>query len=350
MTLFPYTTLFRSYSREKRHQSPELSHDTWKKFIDNNAPFIDSINYGTGENALSDEWFELVEYIGEGYDWIKQAVTTNGTLTKRCVESDRFYDITRRYIAEIDVSIDFCDEKRHDSIRRKKGAFQGAIDTLLFCKENNIQATIVFLGVEETMNSENLKGLFSIARKYNSYLRMNLYRPVRDNTGYVPPSLDMVLRTLDWISANEKIVSLSDPFFGATCTQNSIHGDPTGVRSARITQDGKIYPSTYLLLPQYCIGHISDKNVLEQLDNNEIINRITKPVRPDECCNCTLYKRCKSGAVDRRILNKGSLNSCDPYCPGAFSKGSSLRIYEEDGEGFSSVHDKYLPTLFFAPK
>lgn len=338
------------YSRDKRHIAPELSLNVWKDFISKNSEYIDNINYGTGENALSDEWFEFVEYIGTNYTWIKQAVTTNGTLTTRCKTSERCYEIVKKYIAEIDVSIDFCDDKKHDNIRGKVGAYQGAIDTLAFCEKNGIQATIVFLGVEETMNKGNLKGLFDIARKYNSYLRMNLYRPVRDNTGYASPSLSKVLETLDWIYENEKIISLSDPFFGATCTKNGLHGDPTGKSSARITQDGKIYPSTYLLQGNYCIGHIEDESALVELLQKDVIFEIERAICPDDCQGCSLYERCKAGAVDRRLLVNKTLNSRDPYCPGKFCEGMNLRLYEEKSEGFSSVHDKYLPTLFFAAK
>ena len=39
------------YSKETREKSRECNIEDWKKFIDENYEQIDSINYGTGENA-----------------------------------------------------------------------------------------------------------------------------------------------------------------------------------------------------------------------------------------------------------------------------------------------------------
>ena len=51
------------YSRHKRTNSKDLHYDDWVKFIDENNREIEAINYGTGENSLSLDWFKLVKYI-----------------------------------------------------------------------------------------------------------------------------------------------------------------------------------------------------------------------------------------------------------------------------------------------
>lgn len=52
----------------------------WISFVDRNSENIDSINYGTGENSLLDDWYEFVSYVFKNYPDIKQAITTNGTM------------------------------------------------------------------------------------------------------------------------------------------------------------------------------------------------------------------------------------------------------------------------------
>lgn len=64
------------YSKRVRETSEDLKYNDWVKFIDENHQHIDSINYGTGENTLSLDWFKLVDYINVKYN-IKQALTTN---------------------------------------------------------------------------------------------------------------------------------------------------------------------------------------------------------------------------------------------------------------------------------
>ena len=47
------------YSKEVRtEQIDALGLDIWIRFIDNNHKYIEAINYGTGENSISDDWFE----------------------------------------------------------------------------------------------------------------------------------------------------------------------------------------------------------------------------------------------------------------------------------------------------
>ena len=55
------------YSRSNRELPSNLEYLDWIRFIDNNAEHIGSINYGTGENTMSPEWFKLIDYIRTNY-------------------------------------------------------------------------------------------------------------------------------------------------------------------------------------------------------------------------------------------------------------------------------------------
>ena len=55
------------YSKETRYSTNDISIENWKKFIDENHEYIDSINYGTGENSLNNDFFDFILYVREKY-------------------------------------------------------------------------------------------------------------------------------------------------------------------------------------------------------------------------------------------------------------------------------------------
>ena len=69
---------------------------------------------------------------------------------------------------------------------------------------------------------------------------------------------------------------------------------------------------------------------------------------PKECKECKYSKLCKGGVIDRRYLWNGNLNSKDPYCfvddYNLLKKIEGIVLSEEK---INSVHDGYLPTMFF---
>ena len=168
------------YSKETREKSKDITIDDWKKFVDENYEQIDSINYGTGENAILDDFFYFIEYVRDNYPQITQSVTTNGYISKRILENPKFMDIFMKSMDEIDVSLDFVDKEKHGDFRGQPKAYDWAIQTLKLLKGTDKKVTIVFVGFEDTMKKENIDDLFSIAKEYNTLLRLNIYRPVSE--------------------------------------------------------------------------------------------------------------------------------------------------------------------------
>ena len=68
---------------------------------------------------------------------------------------------------------------------------------------------------------------------------------------------------------------------------------------------------------------------------------------PKDCQDCEYVNSCKGGVYDRRILWYGTLKERDPYCP--LRNGDTLptKKFECSTKGRISIHDGYLPTLFF---
>ncbi|MCM1154963.1 MAG: radical SAM protein [Roseburia sp.] len=337
------------YSRHKRKDSHDLGYEDWIHFIDENHAWINTINYGTGENTLNPHWFRLVDYIRKNYPDIRQALTTNGYLSEAVADGfckNAFINA----IDEIDVSLDYCDREKHTEFRGQPKAYEWAMNTLELCRQYHKPATIVFLGSRKNLNRDNIDGLFAIAKKYNAILRMNMYRPtegIDEISERFIADYNTIIDIIKYISEHYQILSLNDALFSTILTGKTI-GDPSGDKSIRILADGSITPSTYLIDAKYIVGNIQEKNVLSKLENEKSLEHIISEKIPEDCRECVYRETCAGGVYDRRYLWYGDLNHKDPYCPQSF-KAKNDAVIPIRKTDFHSVHDGYLPTMFFRP-
>jgi len=341
------------YSKNARNLSKEISEiSVFKEFIDENFHLVKSINYGTGENTLCDNWIEIIKYVHEKFPNVVQGLTTNGYLSELCKYNSFAEKIIINCLEEIDVSLDFGDNERHNKFRGNSCVYDWVIKTLEFCKLNKKRTTIVFVGTNETLEISNIKNLFEIAREYNTIIRLNPYRPaygIDYQSNRFIPDFEVIKKALEYISDNYKILSLSDPLFSAIFTHgDKPSADPSGFTSIRILPDGSITPSTYLITEEFRRLNIKIKNVFKELEKDDFKNLI-KRIIPEECVGCKYVSVCQGGALDRRYLWYKNFGKRDPYCPfrnNEFTNISKLKVMPNIN--FQSVHNEYLPTLFFS--
>ena len=337
------------YSKKRRFETTDLNYNEWVKFIDENHEYINSINYGTGENTTSKDWFRLVAYIRKNYPFIRQALTTNGYLSV-AVEDEECMQAFVNGIDEVDVSLDFFEETRHADFRGQPQAYKWALDTLKLCQEYRKKTTIVFIGSKQNLNVENIDGLFAIAKKYDAILRMNVYRPtdgINENSKKFIVDYSDIVCILKHISEKYTILSLGDTLFSPILA-GTPRKDPSGCNSIRILSDGSITPSTYLITQDFTVANITDKNILKKLSTDGRMSEIIRTEIPQACKSCVYIDSCCGGVYDRRYLWGGSLKEKDPYCQGPYTELLPATVVVHD-ENFSSVHDGYLPTIFFKP-
>ncbi len=343
------------YSRKKRVVEKDIEPKYWYEFIDKNAHLIESINYGTGENSLSQDWWDFINYIRTNYPDIIQSVTTNGYISEAIKKDEAKKDIFLNAIDEVDVSLDFADDGKHNDFRGQKNAYKWAMNMLDFCHKNNKRLTIVSLGSDLVVTKENMRGIFDIADKYGAMLRMNIYRPTNGIDEFSKRfmlSKERLIDFLKWVSEEYEILRLDDALLSAVIFGEK-NSDPSGVNSIRILPNGDISPSTYLIQDNFIVGNLKDGidlNELKDLKDHKLDN-IVQNVIPKKCKNCKYVDMCEGGVVDRRYLWNGSLNERDPYCfvddKELMSKVEGIKASDETIE---SVHDGYLPTMFFKSK
>lgn len=335
------------YSKDTRHNTKDIGIKDWIKFVDENHEHIDSINYGTGENVISDDFFEFISYVRKNYPTITQSLTSNGYIYERVSKNPKLYKIYKECIDEIDVSLDFAVAEKHNWFRGQLKAYDWAINTLKMLKEDNKTSTIVFVGFEETMQSENIDGLFKIAKEYDALVRLNIYRPVSEskeiNDKFIL-SYKTLIEAIEYISKNYHVVSLSDVLLGNIYTKDANIKENTGIDSIRILPDGSICPSTYLISENYRnVYNIKQDKVLSKVKFDDFIEA---PI-PKKCENCAIKDKCKGGVYDRRILWYNTLEERDPYCPFENNDNLEKKQIKILKKKRVSVHDGYLPTMFF---
>lgn len=338
------------YSKETRKSTTDTNYSDWIKFVDENHEYIDSINYGTGENALIDDFFEFILYVRENYPNITQSLTSNGYIYEKVSKNKRLYDIYNKCIDEIDVSLDFATKEDHNYFRGQPNAYDWAINTLKMLKKDHKKATIVFVGFEKTMSKENIDGLFKIAKKYNAIVRLNIYRPVSESEKINKEftlKYETLIKAIEYIGKNYQILSLNDVLFGNIYIENANITENTGTDSIRILPNGSICPSTYLISENYrSTYNIKQENVLSNLKFDDFID----PPIPTICNDCKIKELCRGGVYDRRLLWKKTLKDRDPYCPFENNDNIDKLKFKTYKKERVSVHDGYLPTMFFKNK
>ena len=336
------------YSSEVRSSQIDLDFSDLAQFIDINNESIESINYGTGENTLSEHWFKLVKYIRKTYPNITQALTTNGYLAP-ALHKRRDAEQILASLDEVDLSLDFHDPLQHTQFRGHPKAYDWVLDSIDCCQNAAIKTTIVVMGIDVTLEIANLERLLDLAKQKGCFLRINIFRPNHAQK-ISPLSYTVLKQALSSILTNHRVVSLGDPLFYALICGKA-YSDATGKTSLRILPDGSITPSTYLVSPEWRCAHIKDTKLQEISFRHCLIPGLQDSKLPTFCQGCSLQAICKGGAIDRRIIWYGTLEEPDPYCPyrhGDTPDNWSLCADIRTTPG-PIVHDGYLPTLIFAP-
>ena len=120
------------YNASGMQEFKGISFEEAKTIVDklaNNG--IETINYGTGESGLIGYFWDLVEYTyNKG---IIQGLTTNGSsINKNTI------GFVKKYMNDIDVSLDYPDEEDDNDFRGSEKAWEWAINACNLLKENEI--------------------------------------------------------------------------------------------------------------------------------------------------------------------------------------------------------------------
>jgi radical SAM protein with 4Fe4S-binding SPASM domain len=262
-----------------------------------NSLDIDSIGFGTGENGLNPQYFQILDYL-HSHDF-KMTLATNGyTLS---ITSDE----KLKYFKDVEFSVDFPDRFRQDQFRGE-GNWTTVMAGIERCRRLGIRVSI--LAVLMNLNYTDLGRIARLAAALGADFRVNAYQPMY--TADFLPSFEQYWQAYEILFDQSEIISVTEPLVNTFLGLNSLNGTPCGGRSIRVTPDGKLKACVY--------WPGSDLSIDDLVEKKEAVFESPRfqatHTTPEFCLNCEHVANCGGGCAARRKLY-GHLEEPDEYCP-----------------------------------
>jgi radical SAM protein with 4Fe4S-binding SPASM domain len=271
-----------------------------------NSLEISSIGFGTGENGLNPEYFQIIDYLHSRH--IKMTLASNGyTLSITPDEKLRFFK-------DVEFSVDFPDQQRQDQFRGE-GNWQTVMAGIERCRRLGIRVSI--LAVLMNLNYTDLGRIARLAGSLGADFRVNAYQPMY--TEEFLPSFEQFWEAYKILFDQSEIISVTEPLVNTFLGLNGLSGTPCGGCSMRITPDGKLKACVYWPDSDLTIDDLVEKK--EAVFESSQFQ--TAHYTPEFCLNCEHVGNCGGGCTARRKL-RGHLEDPDEYCP--IYKGKTVKL------------------------
>lgn len=262
-----------------------------------NSLEIGSIGFGTGENGLNPDFFQIIDYLH--HRGINMTLASNG-YTLSITPDEKL-----AYFKDVEFSVDFPDQSRHDRFRGD-GNWNTVMAGIERCQRLGIRVSI--LAVLMNLNHKDLGALARLAESFGADFRVNAYQPMY--TEAFMPSFEQYWDAYNILFDQSEVISVSEPLVNTFLGLNSLSGTPCGGQSMRVTPDGKLKACVYW--PE------SDLTVDDLVEKRETV--FESPYfqathhTPQFCLTCAHVGNCGGGCAARRKL-RGRLEAPDEYCP-----------------------------------
>lgn len=300
---------------------------------------VKTINYGTGESGLVSYFWDLVKYVYQ--KGIIQGLTTNGSSINL-----NTIDYIKKYINDVDVSLDYPDKIRNNEFRGSNHAWEWATNALDILKSNGINFSIVTCVHAQNCDFDTIDEFLKLCKLYDCEWRINWFKPT--GRGKLDQTLKLdalkVHQIFKYIIEKAVVLAIPDPYFSAITGINSRMGSPCGIESFRITPNAEVVPCVYFTKEMKSLSILN--NDFEKVVNSKVMNCV-KNRYPIFCSNCEYYKYCRGGCSSRAYLEYGTLDEPDAFC---YKK---LGLHENPLKNckfsyrpqVNKVHQNYLCTL-----
>ncbi len=258
---------------------------------------IGSIGFGTGENGLNPDYFDIIDYLH--HRRIKLTMASN------CYTLSITPDEMLKYFGDVEFSVDFPDQARQDNFRGK-GNWETVMKGIERCRGLGIRVSI--LAVLMNVNYKDLAEIASLAASFESDFRVNVYQPMY--TEEFSPDFEQYWEAFRILFDNSEIISVTEPLVNTFLNLNGLNGTPCGGRSMRITPDGKLKACVYWPESNLTIKDLANKK--ETIVESPLFKQTH--FTPKFCLACEHVANCGGGCAARRKL-RGRFEEPDEYCP-----------------------------------
>jgi len=258
---------------------------------------ISSIGFGTGENGLNPDYFQILDYLHHRN--IKMTLASNGYTLSITPDEEL------RYFGDVEFSVDFADQGRHDKFRGE-GNWQTVMEGIERCRRLGIRVSI--LAVLMNLNYTELGRIARLAASFDSNFRVNAYQPMY--TEEFMPNFEQYWEAYRILFDQSEIISVTEPLVNTFLGANGLKGTPCGGRSMRLTPDRKLKACVYWPESDITIDDLVDKK--EAIFDHPLFQQTHRT--PEFCLSCEHVQNCGGGCAVRRKL-RSRLEDPDEYCP-----------------------------------
>lgn len=258
---------------------------------------ISSIGFGTGENGLNPDYFQILDYLHSRN--IKMTLASNGYTLSITPDEEL------KYFGDVEFSVDFPDQRRQDKFRGE-GNWQTVMAGIERCRRLGIRVSI--LAVLMNLNYTDLGSIARLAASFGSNFRVNAYQPMY--TEEFMPDFEQYWEAYKILFDHSEIISVTEPLVNTFLGANGLKGTPCGGRSIRVTPDRKLKACVYWPESDLTIDNLVDKK--EAIFDTPLFQQTH--LTPEFCLSCEHVQNCGGGCAARRRL-RGRLEDPDEYCP-----------------------------------
>jgi radical SAM protein with 4Fe4S-binding SPASM domain len=262
-----------------------------------NSLEIDSIGFGTGENGLNPDYFEILEFLHSRS--IKLTLASNGFTLSITP------DAILQYFGDVEFSVDFQDQNRQDQFRGK-GNWKTVWDGVARCRRLGIRVSV--LAVLMNVNYADLGSIAEIAASHGADFRVNVFQPM--HTDEFMPSFGQYWHAFEDLFERAEIISVTEPLVNTFLGLENLKGTVCGGRSIRVTPDRLVKACVY-----WPDSDLTIEDLVEKKETVFQLPAFRKPrIIPGFCTGCQHATNCGGGCAARRMLRR-QFASPDEYCP-----------------------------------
>jgi radical SAM protein with 4Fe4S-binding SPASM domain len=275
-----------------------------------------------GEPLLRKDIFELVEYAGKlGFRII---FSTNGTL----LTPGMAQDLARLGVVNFSISLDGFTPECHESIRRKPGSFQGAIDGLKAAAKTGVCLQVNFTAMRR--NLPELPGVIDLAESLKADIVMVFQAvPPQGERESLELDADEQLDLIRTIAEKQRtsralLMPVCCPEYwawlagqrhfspGSGILNIAFSGCGAGRGFVYVRSDGEIWPCNFVPLSA---GSVREKSFGDIWENSPLLRGFRGRPRNlgGDCAGCVHQAIC-GGCRGRAYARAGDLFAADPLC------------------------------------
>ncbi len=258
---------------------------------------VGAIGFGTGENGLNPEYFDIIEYLHTRQ--IRLSLASNG-YTLSITPDEKL-----KYFSDVEFSVDFPDQQRQDAFRGQ-GNWQTVMEGIARCRSLGLRVSI--LAVLMNANYKDLGKIAALAASFGADFRVNVYQPMY--TVEFMPSFDQYWQAFDLLFKNAEIISVSEPLVNTFLGIKGLKGTPCGGRSMRVTPDGHLKACVYWPESDLTIANLVEQK--EAVFDSPAFRQTHQT--PQFCLTCEHVENCGGGCAARRKL-RNRFDEPDEFCP-----------------------------------